>query len=263
MSRVTTRIEDHIAFVTLSRPDKMNAVDDAMIEAIIAAGEEVSASDARVVLLSGEGKGFCAGIDITGLSGMVGKDPEALIMPRTHGEGTTNKWQEVAMVWHRLEIPVIAALHGVVYGAGLQIALGADVRIAAPETKLAVMEMKWGIVPDMGGMVLLPRLVRSDVLRRLTYTAAPISAAQAEGWGLVTEVAEDSQAAALALAQQIAGRGPNAIRAAKRLIGVAESGASEADVLLAESREQAALLGKPEQMEVIAAEFGKRPAVFK
>ena len=237
MPRVTTRIEDHIAHVTLTRADKMNAVDDEMIEAIIAAGQEVAASDARVVVLSGEGKGFCAGIDIGGLSGMVGKDPEALIMPRTHGDGTTNKWQEVA--------------------------LGADIRIAAPETKLAVMEMKWGIVPDMGGMVLLPRLVRSDVLRRLTYTGAPVEAAQAERWGLVTEVADDPQAAALELARVIAGKGPNAVRAAKRLIGYAESGASDVDVLEAESREQAALLGKPEQMEVIAAEFGKRPAVFK
>ncbi|WP_201723330.1 enoyl-CoA hydratase-related protein, partial [Sulfitobacter sp. HI0076] len=80
-------------------------------------------------------------------------------------------------------------------GAGMQLALGADIRIAAPETKLAVMEMKWGIVPDMGGMVLLPRLVRSDVLRRLTYTGAPVEAAQAERWGLVTEVADDPQAA--------------------------------------------------------------------
>lgn len=263
MPRVTTRIEDHIAHVTLTRADKMNAVDDEMIEAIIAAGQEVAASDARAVVLSGEGKGFCAGIDIGGLSGMLGQDVEALIMPRTHGEGTTNKWQEVSMVWHRLEIPVIAALHGVVYGAGMQLALGADIRIAAPDTKLAVMEMKWGIVPDMGGMVLLPRLVRSDVLRRLTYTAAPVDAAQAERWGLVTEVAEDPQAAAQELARVIAGKGPNAIRTAKRLIGYAESGAPDADVLLAESREQAALLGKPEQMEVIAAEFGKRPAVFK
>jgi len=167
------------------------------------------------------------------------------------------------MVWHRLEIPVIAALHGVVYGAGMQLALGADIRIAAPDTKLAVMEMKWGIVPDMGGMVLLPQLVRSDVLRRLTYTAAPVDAAEAECWGLVTEVAEDPQAAALELARVIAGKGPNAVKAAKRLIGYAESGASDVDVLEAESREQAALLGKPEQMEVIAAEFGKRPAVFK
>ena len=263
MSRVSVTIENHIAQVRLTRADKMNAVDQEMIDAIIAAGQEVAASNARVVVLSGEGKGFCAGIDVSGLSGMIGKDPADLLMPRTHGDGTTNQWQEVAMVWHRLEIPVIAALHGVVFGAGLQLALGADIRIAAPGTKLAVMEMKWGIVPDMGGMVLLPRLVRSDVLRRLTYTAEPIAAEQAERWGLITELAEDPLAAANALATTIAGKSPSAIAAAKRLIGLAESGADAQDVLNAESREQADLMGKSHQMEVVAAEFGKRPAVFK
>ena len=262
MARVSVTVKDHIAFVTLTRADKMNAVDQQMIDAIIAAGAEVAASDARVVVLSGEGKAFCAGIDITGLSGMVGKDPSEMLMPRSHGEGTTNQWQEVAMVWARLEIPVIAALHGAVYGAGLQLALGADIRIAAPDARLAVMEMKWGIVPDMGGMVLLPRLVRSDVLRRLTYTAEPITAEHAERWGLVTELADDPYAAATKLAQTIASKSPSAIRAAKRLIGLAETGGPE-DVLLAESHEQADLIGKPHQMEVIAASFGKRPAVFE
>ena len=262
MARVTITYENHIAFVRLTRADKMNAVDQDMIDAIIAAGQEVAASDARVVVLSGEGKAFCAGIDITGLSAMIGKDPAELLMPRTHGEGTTNQWQEVAMIWARLDIPVIAALHGAVYGAGMQLALGADIRIAAPDTKLAVMEMKWGIVPDMGGMVLLPRLVRDDVLRRLTYTAEAIDAAQAERWGLVTEVADDPLAAATALATTIAGKSPSAVKAAKQLISFAQM-ASVDDVLMAESRAQADLLGKPHQMEVIAAEFGKRPAVFK
>ena len=262
MPRVSVEIADHIAHVRLTRADKMNAVDQEMIDAIIAAGAEVAASSARVVVLSGEGPAFCAGIDVGSLGAMVGKDPEEIMMPRTHGGGTTNQFQEVAMVWHRLEIPVIAALHGAVYGAGLQLALGADIRIATPDAKLAVMEMKWGIVPDMGGMVLLPKLVRGDVLRRLTYTATPVSAEQAERWGLVTELAEDPLAVALSLAAEIAGKGPNAIRAAKRLIAFADYGSAE-DVLLAESREQAALIGKPEQMEVIAAQFGKRAPVFK
>ena len=261
MPRVTTTYENHIAFVCLTRPDKMNAVDQDMIDAIIAAGQEVAASDARVVVLSGEGKAFCAGIDITGLSAMIGKDPAELLMPRTHGDGTTNQWQEVAMIWARLEVPVIAALHGATYGAGMQLALGADIRIAAPDTKLAVMEMKWGIVPDMGGMVLLPRLVRDDVLRRLTYTAEAVDAVQAERWGLVTEIADDPLVAATALATTIAGKSPSAIKAAKRIISYAQT-ASENEVLDAESREQSALLGKPHQMEVIAAQFGKRPTKF-
>lgn len=262
MSRVTVTFENHIAQVRLTRADKMNAVDQAMIDGIIEAGQEVAASDARVVVVSGEGKAFCAGIDITGLSGMIGKDPGALLMPRTHGDGTTNQWQEVAMIWTRLPIPVIAAVHGACYGAGMQLALGADIRIAAPNARFAVMEMKWGIVPDMGGMVLLPRLVRSDVLRRLTYTAEQISAEQAETWGLVTEISDDPLATAMGLAEVIAGKSPSAIQAAKRLIDLAETQEAQA-VLEAESREQADLIGKPHQMEVIAAEFGKRPAVFK
>lgn len=262
MSRVTITYENHIAHVRLTRADKMNAVDQDMITAIIAAGNEVAASDARAVIVSGEGKAFCAGIDISGLSGMIGKDPSELLMPRTHGDATTNQWQEVAMVWSRMDIPVIAAVHGVCFGAGMQLALGADIRIASPDAQFAVMEMKWGIVPDMGGMVLLPRLVRSDVLRRMTYTAEPVSAEQAERWGLVTEIADDPLAAAQVLAEKIAGKSPSAIRAAKRLIGVAET-QDAAAVLEAESREQVDLMGKPHQMEVVAAAFGKREPVFK
>jgi len=262
MARVSVTYDNHIAHVCLTRADKMNAVDQQMITEIIAAGQQVAASDARVVVLSGQGKSFCAGIDTSGLSGMIGKDPAELLMPRTHGDGTTNQWQEVAMIWHRMEIPVIAALHGAVYGAGIQLALGADIRIAAPDTRMAVMEMKWGIVPDMGGMVLLPRLVRSDVLRRLTYTAAPVDVVQAEKWGLVTELSDDPLTAAMNLAGVIAGKSPSAIKAAKRLISFAETAGAEA-VLDAESREQCELMGKPHQMEVVAAEFGKRPAAFK
>lgn len=262
MPRVTLEVTDHIAHVQLNRPEKRNAVDPEMFEALIATGQEVAASQARAVVLSGAGEGFCAGIDIGSLGGMIGKDIEAMIVPRSHGEGTTNQWQEVVMIWHRLEVPVIAALHGVCFGAGLQIALGADIRIAAPETKLAVMEMKWGIVPDMGGMVLLPRLMRSDVLRKLIYTAAPIDAAQAERWGLVTEIAEDPLAAAMALAGEIAGKSPKAIRAAKALISIAEQEDAEV-VLMAESTSQAGLIGTKEQMEVIAAQFAKRAPVFE
>ncbi|MEL7261404.1 MAG: crotonase/enoyl-CoA hydratase family protein, partial [Pseudomonadota bacterium] len=209
-ARVSVAYENHIAHVQLTRPDKMNAVDQAMIDAVIAAGQEVAASDARVCVVSGQGKGFCAGIDIGGLGAMIGKDPVDLLMPRTHGDGTTNQWQEVAMIWARLPQPVIAAIHGVCFGAGMQLALGADIRIASPDARLAVMEMKWGIVPDMGGMVLLPRLVRSDVLRRLTYTADPVPAAQAEAWGLVTELADDPLATAMVLARTLTLKSPAA-----------------------------------------------------
>ena len=256
MARVTTEIRDHIAHVTLTRADKRNALDPAMAEAIVAAGQALIEADIRAVVLSGEGKAFCAGLDVMSFAQLAAGDPEGLILPRSHGTG--NLFQAVAMVWRQVPVPVIAALHGVVYGA-----LGADIRIAAPDTELAIMEMKWGLIPDMGGMALLPHLTGSDVIRRMTYTARPISAAQALAWGLVTELADDPLAAAQDLATEIAGRSPSAIRAAKRLIAVAESGADEAAILMAESREQAALIGKPDQMEQISANLAARAPVFR
>jgi len=261
MSRVRVEIDNHIATVTLTRADKRNAVDPEMAEAIVAAGQELCESDVRAVVLTGEGQAFCAGLDVMSFAKFAATDPEALIMPRSHGN--TNLFQEVAMVWRRVPVPVIAALHGAVYGAGFQLALGADIRIAGPDAKLAVMEMKWGLIPDMGGMVLLRGLTRSDVIRRLTYGATPVEATQALDWGLVTEIADDPLAAARDLAAQIAAKSPSAIRAAKRLIGVAESGADEDDILLAESREQADLIGKAHQMEQIAANLAARAPLFK
>lgn len=260
MPRVSTEIENYVAHVTLTRGDKMNAVDPEMAEAIVAAGRDLIEADIRAVVLSGEGRSFCAGLDVMSFATLAAGDPEGVVMPRTHGN--TNLFQEVAMVWRRIPVPVIAALHGAVYGAGFQLALGADIRIAAPDTRLAVMEMKWGLIPDMGGMVLLPQLARSDVIRQLTYTAEPVAADQAERWGLVTELADDPLARAQELASGIASRSPSAIRAAKRLIDYAESGAGADDVLLAESRAQADLIGKPHQMEVIAANMAGRAPKF-
>ncbi len=261
MPRVTTEIADHIAHVRLTRPDKRNAVDPEMAEAIVAAGEALMEADIRAVVLSGDGAAFCAGLDVMSFAQLAAGDPEALVMPRTHGNA--NLFQQVALIWRKLPVPVIAALHGAVYGAGFQLALGADIRIAALDTKLAIMEMKWGLVPDMGGMALLPHLTRSDVIRRMTYTADPISAAQAAEWGLITELADDPLAAAQALASQIASKSPSAIRAAKALIATVESGAAQDDVLLAESRAQTDLIGKPHQMEVIAANMAGRTPRFK
>lgn len=259
MARVSVEYADHIARVTLTRGDKMNALDDAMIDGIIAAGQEVAASDARAVVLSGEGRSFCAGLDLMAFAAMGQADPTEMLMPRSHEDA--NRMQEIALIWRRVPVPVIAALHGAVYGGGLQLALGADIRIAGPDTKLSIMEMKWGLVPDLGGMVLLPKLVRSDVLRQMTYTAAPVDAEQGERWGLVTSCADDPLAAAHALAGEIAGKSPSAMRAAKQLIDYAETHA-RADVLLEESRLQVGLIGKPDQMEVIAAQMQGRAPRF-
>lgn len=262
MTRIRISYEDGVAHLALNRAEKKNAMDDVMIDALIESAAEIGASGARAVVLSGEGDSFCAGIDIAGLTKLVGQDVSALVLPRTHGDGTTNRWQEISMVWRRLDVPVIAALQGAVFGAGLQLALGADIRIAAPDAKLAVMEMKWGLIPDMGGMVLLPRLVRDDVLRRLIYTATPISAAQAELWGLVTEVRDDPLAAALDLAREMVAKGPNALAEAKALCNAAYTSLPE-DMLEAEAAAQVRLLCQPEQMEIIAAQFGGRAPDFK
>ncbi|MGI3163211.1 crotonase/enoyl-CoA hydratase family protein [Pseudooceanicola sp. 200-1SW] len=260
--RVGVEIRAHVAHVTLLRSDKMNAVDTAMAEALVEAGEALAArADIRAVVMSGEGRAFCAGLDVASFAEFAGTDPEARVMPRTHGD--CNLYQQLCMVWRALPVPVIAALHGVAFGAGFQLAMAADIRIAHPETKLAIMEAKWGLVPDMGGMVLLPQLIRSDVLRLMTYTAEPVEArAQGTDWGLVTELAEDPLARAEALAGAIAGRSPSATRAAKRLIGLAESGAAAETVLYEESREQAALIGGRDQMEVIAANMQGRVPQF-
>lgn len=261
MSRVTVEIIDHIAHVTLTRGDKMNAVDPSMIEGILLAGAQVKADPSvRAVVLSGDGKAFCAGLDVMSFAPMGQGDPSEKIMRRTHGDA--NDYQQVALIWRDIEVPVIAALHGVCFGAGFQIALGADIRIAHPETQLAVMEMKWGLVPDMGGMVLLPELTRSDVIRQLTYTAAPIDAVQGAAWGLVTELNDDPLARAKELAGVIAGKSPSAMRAAKALIDYAMSH-SRTEVLLEESRAQGALIGKADQVEVITANMQKRAPVFK
>ena len=262
MPRVSVQITDHVAHVTLTRSDKMNAVDMDMADAIVAAGEQLLADDSiRAVVLWGEGKAFCAGLDVMNFAKFAGTDPHALVMPRTHG--ASNLFQRIAMIWREIPVPVIAALHGAVYGAGFQLAVGADIRIAHPETKMAIMEMKWGLIPDMGGMALLPQLVRSDVLRRMTYTADPIDAIKAADWGLVTELSDDPMATAQNLASVIASKSPSAIRAAKRLIGVAENGVGQSAVLLEESREQTALIGNADQLEQIAANLQKRPAKFQ
>ncbi|MEL6127286.1 MAG: crotonase/enoyl-CoA hydratase family protein [Pseudomonadota bacterium] len=257
--RVTVEVADHIAHVTLNRADKMNAVDRAMLEGLAEAAAQVAASDARVAILSGDGKAFCAGLDVASFAS-VAQDKDVLL-GRSHGDG--NIFQHASLAWHDLPIPVIGALHHTVFGAGFQVAIGADIRIAAPETRFSIMEMKWGLVPDMGGMVLLPRLAPADVVRRLTYTAEVFEADDALAWGLITEIADDPHARARDLATEIANKSPSAIRAAKRLLKVAEGDAPRADVLMAETQEQADLIGGPHQMEAVMANMAKRPPVFK
>jgi enoyl-CoA hydratase/carnithine racemase len=260
MSRVTTTITDHVAHVELSRPDKMNAVDPDMLQSIIEAGEALRGNmDVRAIVLSGQGNAFCAGLDVASFAALANGDPMEMMMRRTHGP--SNYYQHVAMAWKQLEMPVIAALHGVCFGAGLQIASGADIRIASPDTRMSILEMKWGLVPDMGGMAIWPSLMRADVLRRLTYTGQEFTGKQGQDYGLVTEVSETPVETALALAKLIATKSPSAVRAGKALISYALKNDQDA-ILLEESRAQASLIAKPDQIEAVMANVQKRAPNF-
>jgi len=273
-NRVLIDIQDHIAHVRLNRPDKMNALDDAMFEAINDAGEQLKSNrDIRAVVLSGEGRAFCAGLDMGNFANMAsGKSNDATaksesatdnlgrLERRTHG--LANRAQYTSWVWRELPVPVIAALHGVVFGGGCQISIGADMRFAAPGTKICIMEMRWGLVPDMGATPYLPHLLRDDVLRELTYTNRIIEAEEAQALGLVTRVIANPIEAALQTAAEIAARNPEAVRAAKRILNNAPF-QSPQDILLAESREQDKLIGRPNQVEAVMANLEKRAPQFK
>lgn len=251
--------ETGVAHVRMIRADKLNALDDAMIDALIAAGEALHGSPAvRCVVLSGEGRAFCAGLDLAAMGGSLASGALDLVA-RSHGNA--NRFQQVAVQWRKLPVPVIAAIHGVCFGGGLQIAAGADIRLATPDARLAVMEMKWGIVPDMGLFALLRGTLRDDALRELTYTARELSGAEAQALGLVTRLEADPLAAALDLARDIASRNPEAQRAAKRLFNRAADQSFDA-ILLDEATEQQALLGSPNQREAVMAGLQKRPARF-
>lgn len=245
-----------VAHVRLNRPDKMNALDQAMFEGIAGVIDTLAeARDVRCVVLSGEGRAFCAGLDMASMAaGGSGNDLTA------RHRGDANLPQQVAWGWRTLPMPVIAAVHGVAFGGGFQIMSGADVRIARPDTRMAIMEAKWGLVPDMAGFPLW-RSIRDDVLRMLTYTAAEFDGAAAQGWGFVTELSDDPVGRALALAQDIAARSPDAVRGAKRLAG-AMGHASDAELLRLESAEQVKLLRSPNQIEAVMAGMAKRPGVF-
>lgn len=259
---------DGVADVRLARPEKMNALDEAMFDALVATGQQLLATPGlRAVVLSGEGRAFCAGLDLGRIEKMgTPPDPETQARfnaqrygPRTHG--LCNRPQYAAMAWQALPVPVIAAVHGVAFGGGLQVALGADIRLVTADVRLSVLEIKWGLVPDMGGMVRLRQLLRGDVAAELCYSGRIVGGEEATRIGLATRVCDDPYAEALAMAQAMARRNPHAIRANKRLLQLATH-ASDAALLQAESDEQALLMGSANQVEAVAAEMGKRAPRF-
>jgi len=257
--RVSVEVTDHVAVVTLTRADKHNALDVPMFEQIIGAADELaSRSGVRAVVLHGDGPSFCSGLDVISIMA-AGNGLDGLVS-RVRGE-VPNWFQRAAHAWIELPVPVIAAVHGSCFGGGLQIALGADIRIAAPDARLSVMEIKWGLVPDMSITRTLPRLVGIDVAKELTFTGRVFDGEEAGRLGVVTRIARDPLAAARELAGAIAARSPDAVRAAKRLYD--ESWTQDAEQTLAlEAALQLGLIGSPNQLAAVAAGFSKEPAEF-
>lgn len=263
--RISVTVENGVADVRMIRTDKMNALDDAMFSALIETGERLkTAPGVRAVVLSGEGRAFCAGLDMGNFGKMASgerKGGDGLVTAERTAGGS-NRAQHAVMVWREIPVPVIAAVHGVAFGGGFQLCLGADIRYVTADTRMSIMEIKWGLVPDMAGLVLMRLLARDDVVRELTYSGRQFSGEEAVQYGFATRVCADPRADALALAAEIAGRNPHAIRADKRLFNLAASGADQKTVLLAESVEQTALIGSPNQIEAVMSNMQKRAAVY-
>ena len=249
-----------VATVTMARPDKHNALDQAMFEGLMnAAAQLAEDTSVRAVVLHGEGKSFCSGLDIA--SFMSGRGGTGILLDRD-SDRLANFAQRVSYDWSLVPAPVIAAIHGNCFGGGLQIALGADIRIAAPEAKLSVMEIKWGLVPDMGITQTLPRLVPIDVAKELTFTGRIVSGSDALALGLVTRNSDDPLASALALGDEIVQKSPDAVRAAKRLYDQTWVSDDAAAALRRESELQAGLIGQPNQLAAVVAGMSGEPPVF-
>jgi enoyl-CoA hydratase/carnithine racemase len=265
-NRVAVSVSDGVADVRLVRADKMNALDAAMFEALIDTTSRLAQERGlRAVVLSGEGRAFCAGLDMgrfaamkdSGGNGIAGGEKRDLAV-RTHG--LANFAQQAVWGWRQLPVPVIAAIQGVAFGGGFQLALGADMRLLSPEARMSIMEIKWGLVPDMAGTPILASLVRDDILRELTYTGRIFSAQEALSYGLATRICDDPRAAAFELAREIAGKSPDAIRAAKRMLN--KLSVDPGPALLAESVEQMQLMGSANQLEAVRANIAKRAPRF-
>jgi len=259
--RVSVKIgANGVATVTMVRADKHNALDQGMFEGLINAAEKLASdTSVRAVVLHGEGKSFCSGLDIA--SFMSGKGGTGVLLARDE-DRLANFAQRVTYDWSLVPAPVIAAIHGNCFGGGLQIALGADIRIATPDAKLSVLEIKWGLVPDMGITQTLPRLVAIDVAKELTFSGRIVSGDEGCALGLVTRTADDPLAAALALADEIAQKSPDAIRAAKRLYNETWASNDTAAALVLESELQTELIGKPNQIAAVMAGMSGEQPVF-
>ena len=264
-ARVSVTMHEGIAHVRLTRPDKRNALDDAMFQAIAQAGERVKHdTSVRAVVLSGDGASFCAGLDFGGFQAMASGnsgDGSATAAGSMKDGRITHLAQQICWVWQEVPVPVIAALQGHALGGGMQLALGADIRIAHPDTKMSMREVHWGLIPDMTGTLRLSRLVRDDVMKDLVFTGRIFPASEGATLGVVTRLSNDPVADALAAAAEIAGRSPSAVRGAKQLINRL-SNACAAEHFAAEREIIFGLIGKPHQVEAITANFENRAPKF-
>lgn len=256
--RISVSMMNGVADVRLVRGDKMNALDAAMFDALVNTAERLKTQKGlRAVVLSGEGRAFCAGLDTSRFAAMGDRTSELGLRDlaaRTHG--LANHSQQAVWGWRQLPVPVIAAVHGAALGGGFQLALGADMRFLAPDTRMSIMEIKWGLVPDMAGTPILSQLVRDDILRELTYTGRIFSAQEAMSYGLATRICDDPRTVALDVAREISVKSPDAIRAIKRLLN--NLSIDPGPALLAESVEQMKLMGSTNQMEAVRANVEKR-----
>ena len=260
---VTIQIKDYVASVRLNRPEKYNALSLDMFRAIVEAGETVKADTSiRAVVLSGEGRGFCAGLDFESFMKLGSADQEEIDLFARTEDNPANYAQRPGYVWKQVPVPVIAALHGVSYGGGLQIALGADIRLASRDARFSVMEIKWGLIPDMSGTQTLKDLVRLDVAKELTFTGRIVKAEEALRLGLITRICDDPLAEAEEMAREIAGKSPDAISAGKQLWEKVWS-ADTAEGFQLEEDLQRTLIGRHNQLEAVKANFEKRPPQFK
>lgn len=261
MDRVLTSIEDHVAHVRLNRPDKRNGLDLPMFEALIETGVQLARDKSvRAVVLSGEGKAFCAGLDWQAFM-TLGAEGSEKLLSRDLAVSPANIAQRAAWVWRELHVPVIAAVHGPAFGGGLQLALAADIRILAPDAQMSVMEIRYGLIPDMTASCTLPRLVRADIVRELVFTGRIVAADEAVQIGLGTRKSDHALADALAMARQIAHSSPHAIRAAKALLDGVQ-GLEDVAALELETKLQLGLLGTPNQLEAVQSVMLKRPPTF-
>jgi enoyl-CoA hydratase/carnithine racemase len=265
-ARVTLTIVGGIADVRMNRPEKRNALDGAMFQGLADMGEQLKTeAGVRAVVLSGEGSSFCAGLDFASFQTMADgtrPSPDDDTSPGAMKDGRiTHLGQQVCWVWQEIPVPVIAAVHGHALGGGMQIALGADIRLVHPETQMSLREVHWGLVPDMTGTFMLGSLVRADVAKELVFTARVFDGREALALGLATRLSETPHDAAMSIAREIADRSPDAVRGAKALLnGLFNQGAAQQ--FAEERRVIGSLVGRPNQIEAVMANFEKRPAAF-